>query len=500
MRNVSKRFGTHEVLKDVSCTVAPAEFVGLMGPNGAGKSTLIKIIGGVHTPDRGIALAGGKQIMPYASPVAVLHQQASVVESLTVQDNLCLGATALQAINPARPRAEYDWAAAQLGNVGLSPDILRHQLGSLSLGEQTLVAIARLLSRGAPVLVVDEATSALPPSEVERLIRTLRSANDSGTAIIFVSHKLSEIIDVADRQLVLIDGSIVFDSREELLSAQELTMLMSPGLEARAAVSRNDAPTGGDVPHHGATFGSLRRKERPRTLGRQEPGRPADPAVKLINACGRTTGPFDLDLRSGEVIGVTGRVGGGMYELAMLCAGRGRPRRGRVVLREGMDVGFVPPDRETEAALIGASVLWNLTISSLHLWRTRTGLLNLTNERAAAAAVHERLGVVPEDLDVRQELLSGGNQQKVIMARSMLRNPGCYVLCEPTRGVDVRTRAQIYDIIRELAQAGAAILIVSSDVTDIVAVSDQVAAVEGGKLSRLWPTSDLGVDELMKLV
>jgi ribose transport system ATP-binding protein len=474
VRGVTKSFGAQRALDNVTLTVRQGEFVGLLGPNGAGKSTLIKIIDGVHRPDSGFAQIAGVPPARARSLVGVVHQDLGLVDDMTVLENLCLGAQRNSRQVLRRRSRERAFGLAQLRQVGLEHLDLYRMLRMLSPGEKTMVAIARLLASGSRLIIVDEATSTLPPKDAQWLISTLRSHVSQGYSVIMVSHKLAEIVEEVDRQIVLRDGQVVFDDSRELLSVEEAAELISP-VRARSAA------------HEAA--------------GQAVPAdRSARVVLRFSAATTRLCGPVDLELHAGEIVGVTGLLGSGLYDLAYMAAGTVRPESGRVDMAHGTTIALVPPHRETEGVFPAFPVQWNLTIAALRRWRSAARLLRLRAEAEAADTVASRLGITPHRLTLRQDTLSGGNQQKVLFGRGLLRQADCFVLCEPTRGVDVGTRAEIYSLIRDLRSDGAAVLVLSSDVQDLFELADRIGAIEGGQLTQLWDTGALGSAELTQLL
>jgi ribose transport system ATP-binding protein len=222
--------------------------------------------------------------------------------------------------------------------------------------------------------------------------------------------------------------------------------------------------------------------------------------LRLENAGTAQSGPYDLTLRAGEVVGITGLVGSGLYDIARLAAGVVRPARGSRTLPRGVRVGLLPPDRGNEANFAEQTAAWNLTIGALGHWRNRFGLINLEREYRDVCRRHRELQVRPDDPRHLQATLSGGNQQKVLLGRALLQSSACLVLCEPTRGVDVRTRAEIYRLVKDAAANGAAVLVVSSDAEDLLALSDWVGVMADGQLSELRPVAGLNDDQLAALL
>ena len=484
IERVSKSFDSTQALRDVSFSVAPGEFIGLVGPNGAGKSTLVKILDGVYTPDRGtIRLSGSARTGGRGGirGIGVVHQDLGVVGTLTVAENLRLGLAPLRAFGPIlSSRKEREFCTAALAAVGLEPRLADTMMESLTLGEQTLVAIARTIAVGAEVVVIDEATSALSPSESQWLLRTLRQRAATGAAVIMVSHKMSEIIETTDRCVVIVDGVVAADVATADTDVAELGQLMAPGRVLAAASATTD-----DVAEHGPSRSS-------------EPD--ADVVLELQGASSAKAGPFDLVLHAGEVVGVTGLVGSGLYDLAMIACGMTRTTRGRRRIAPGVRVGLLPPHRATQANFPDQTGGWNLTVGTLGHWRNRAGLLNLHREYRDVVSQYAVLGVNPPDPGRLHGSLSGGNQQKILLGRVLLQGKRCLVLCEPTRGVDVRTRREIYRLVREAVADGHGVLVVSSDGEDLLALAHRVGVVREGRLSELAPVGSLDAASLAGLL
>ena len=230
------------------------------------------------------------------------------------------------------------------------------------------------------------------------------------------------------------------------------------------------------------------------------PAAAGDAILRLDKARTAGSGPYDLTVHSGEIVGITGLVGSGLYDIARLSAGVVRPTRGTRSVPSGVRVGLLPPDRGTEANFADQTAAWNLTIGALGHWRNRFGLINLQREYRDVSRRHRELQVRPDDPRHPQATLSGGNQQKILLGRALLQSSACLVLCEPTRGVDVRTRVEIYRLIRDAAANGAAVLVVSSDAEDLLALSDRVGVVAEGRLPEPKPVADLDDEQLAALL
>ncbi len=471
LTGISKNFGSAVVLRDVSLDIRPGSFIGLLGPNGAGKSTLIKILAGLESASAGRIELGGKLVASLAGrpDVGFLHQDMGLVAAMSIGDNLRLG------IGPLRNRlglidkaAERASARRALARVGLDADP-QAAVGTLSAGGQALVAVARLLDLGARILVVDEATSTLAPADASVLAESLRQLAADGATVLMVTHKMNEVLDFTDRVVTLIDGRIAADRMTADLTFAKLLEILgseAAGADAEAGPARSS----GEV------------------------------VVRLERACGGSAGPVDLELRRGEVMGLTGRPGSGLHDIALMAHRGIALTHGKAVRAKGARTAIVPPHRESQGGLSGQSVLANLSLTSLRRYRAPWGLVSDRRERAAGERMIARVSVQPPDPDADFGVLSGGNKQKVIFGRGLLAEPDLFILCEPTRGVDVGTRRELYRLIKQVADSGVAVLITSSDVEDLLAVSDVVGIVTNGVVGRLRARSEVGLDDLKEVL
>lgn len=286
-----------------------------------------------------------------------------------------------------------------------------------------------------------------------------------------VSHKLSEITDDADRVIVVVDGEIAADVSMADVTSEHLVNLMAPESE-----------------------------RTPATRSRQARAEASPAILEMRSATSTRGGPFDLTIHEGEVVGVTGLIGSGLYELALLASGHEKPTSGEVVLREGVTVGYLPPDRMRQANFPSNSVEWNLTISSLRQWLSPLHYVRLHAEQRDAEEMHRSLHIKPDRMEALQSSLSGGNQQKVLMGRLLLSAPGLLVLTEPTRGVDIATRREIYRLVLAERDRGVGVLVVSSDIGDLIELADRVGVVESGSMQRVRSVSELNEHDLLRLV
>jgi ABC-type sugar transport system ATPase subunit len=457
---ISKRYGATQALRDVSLAVRSGEFVALLGPNGAGKSTLIKVLDGVVTADSGTV-----RVSAEAGGLGIVHQDLGLVENMTVVENLFLGRSrsTLRLGNEAR---EAKSVLREVGLTGLDPHVL---IEDLTLGERTMVAVAKLLGRGDRVVVIDEVTAGLPPVEAEWLVRRLRDAAHLGTTVMMVTHRLREVEGIADRYVVMVDGEVAVDVPSSSVTIDDVIEVMSAG----RSVSSHATPAHPSADPNGSA---------------------ADVVCRLVGARCGGAGPIDLELRAGQIVGITGLIGSGLHDVAYMVAGRVRNTGGSIEMDKRIRRGCVPAHRESEAVFPEDTEEFNLTAGEWRRWRGPTGLLRVRAIRAEAERVAAELDIRPHDLEMQVGRLSGGNQQKTVLGRALINDPDLIVLCEPTRGVDVATRREIYAQIRSAAQRGTAVFIASSDVEDLAALAQTVGVMTAdGRIDR-WIDNVEGTD------
>ncbi|MFZ5829890.1 MAG: sugar ABC transporter ATP-binding protein [Planctomycetota bacterium] len=493
MTGISKRFGPVEVLSDVSFEVRSGEVHVLAGENGAGKSTLIKILAGVHTDFHGRIEIAGREVRP-RSPleardrgVAVIYQELSLVPSMSVADNIFLGRP------PARygfieDRAQRDRARQFLGELGLEVDP-RQLVEELPIGVQQLVEIAKALSEEARVIVMDEPTSALSAPEVERLFLLIEGLKRRGCGIVYITHKMEEIERIADRVTVLRDGRFVGTAPATDLPPKELIRWM---------VGREVAD---QFPRHEAHRGPARLRVEDFVVRRG--GRGDRPAVEGIS----------FELRAGEILGIGGLQGSGASQLLLgLFDGRRNRASGRAWLDEkplalgdppamiDRGIALLTNDRKATGLVLSMSIVANATMAD---WRRLAlfGWRRPGRERAAARALTQALRLRSASLDADVVELSGGNQQKVALAKWLQVEPRVLLLDEPTRGVDVGAKHEIYQLMGEWTARGIAIILITSEMPELLALSDRILVMHRGRvtaeLSREQATADRVLEAAM---
>ena len=487
VRGLSKTFPGQRALVGVDLDVRPGEIHALVGQNGSGKSTLIKVLAGFHTPDPGAEIVVSGEPLRAGVPGAghelglrFVHQDLGLVPELNIIDNLALGrGYSTGRAGRIRWRSEAHRARAALADLDVDVDVYA-PVASLSLAERTGLAIARAIhddEAATRVLVLDEPTAALPAADVDRLFGILRRLRKRGVGVVLVSHNLDEVLDVADRVSVLRDGRLVTSVPRSGLDHDALVELIVG--RAAAVVS---APVAGD----GAGAECLR----------------------VEGLAGVGLGGATFAVAHGEIVGVAGLEGSGRESLVPLLTGQSARRAGVVrvgatsippaapdrALRAGM--AFVPRERGAAGIFATMSLRENLTISGLRRF-VSLGRIRRRHEWAEAAHWIDRLGVVTTGTEALIASLSGGNQQKVLLGRSLRLDPQVLVLDEPTQGVDVGARADVHRIIDEAAARGAGVVVASTDSGELVRLSHRVLVLQQGRIVRtLRRDRDLTVDEL----
>lgn len=470
MRGIRKAFHGVPALKDVSLTIYPGEVHALMGENGAGKSTLMKILAGAYTSDGGeIAVNGHPVRITHPSEarrqgISLIYQELNVAPNLTVAENIFMGQERTRGLALQKAEMEQE-ANAILQNLGASFDG-DTRVSHLSIAEQQQVEIARALKDKARILVMDEPTAALSDRETERLFEIIRRLRADGIAIIYISHRMEEVYALADRVSVLRDGEYIGTLDRSELSADRLVQMM---------VGR---PLQDFYEHH-HTESALHTE------------------VPLLEVVGLTDGskiqPASFQLYAGEILGLAGLVGAGRTELARLifgadpkAAGEIRLEGRRVNIHSPTDaihcgIGYVPEDRKDLGLFLEMSARENIAMNVLDEGGN-AGIMNLRQLQQVAERAIGQLSIRLASPSIRALDLSGGNQQKLLLARWLAIKPKVLLLDEPTRGVDIGAKSEIYRIISELAAQGVGILMISSELTEIIGMSDRVLIMREGRL------------------
>ncbi|WP_041083628.1 sugar ABC transporter ATP-binding protein [Thermotoga profunda] len=485
LKNIVKIYGEHTVLKNVDFDLRAGEIHCLVGENGAGKSTLIKILSGAVSPESGEIFILGKKVKTLTPRLAIelgittVYQDAEIVDSLTIAENIFLG-NELNSKVPFKIDRQKQVQETQkiLEKLGINLDA-NEIAGNLSTAEKQMVQIAKALHRKAGVIIMDEPTSSLGLEETKALLSLLKSLKSEGLGIIYISHYLNEVFEIADRVTILKDGEKMGTYPLEQIDLNTVVKKMV-GRDTALFFQRRRVPIG-DV------------RLRVRDLSKEG-------VVEDIN----------FDVRAGEIFGIGGLVGSGRTELVSLIYGAERPDKGeifidgeKVVLKSPTDamkkgICFVSEDRKRYGMFLGRNVVENLVSVKNKL--SRRFLLNLNEELRLSTQTVKRLSIVVSDRDQLIEELSGGNQQKVIIGRWLLNsNATLYIFDEPTKGVDIGAREQIYQIMLELAENGKSIIMVSSDMPELLSMSDRIGVMRNGRLTHILENKNLKEEDLMRL-
>jgi ABC-type sugar transport system ATPase subunit len=472
IRGVSKAFPNVQALNDVSLDVQPGEIVAFLGENGAGKSTLLKIINGDYQPDAGTITLGG-QPLRFANPfdahragIRVIYQEPEIIPGVDVAENIYVGELPRRGgfvdrrLLETRVRADLDrYGFSTVLPMGLMGDML-------SPAQRQLVEIMRAIKSNVRVLALDEPTSSLTDDEVQRLFALVRRLRGEGVAIVYVSHRIREILQLADRVAILRDGRLIAVRPAADLTESEIVRLMV-GRDLRAMFQRRRAVTDRVV-------------------------------LRAEHIVSNWHHDVSFSVRAGEVVGFAGLVGAGRTELAKVVFGELPRDSGSVFVDERLvsihrpsdavaeGIGYAPEDRKREGLILMRSVLENASLAVLHRL-SRFHFIQRGLERRLAGEYIERLRVRTPSLEQEVGKLSGGNQQKVVLARWLAAKPKVLILDEPTRGIDVGAKAEIYNLIDDLANQGLGVMFISSDLPEILGLSDRIYVMQNGRISGEMP-------------
>jgi rhamnose transport system ATP-binding protein len=470
LRGVSKRFGAFQALRNIDLDIVDGEVLALVGENGAGKSTLVKILAGVHHPDQGTVSVAGRHVDLHGPSharslgIAVIHQQPNLFPDLSVAENVAIADIPRDSLKRVDWRQMQRRARELFDSLG-TPLPVNAPVRGLSIADQQLIEIAKALAIDAHTLVMDEPTAALSSREVERLFGIVRDLRGRGVAILFVSHHIEEVFELSQRVAVLRDGAHVVTAA---------TSSMTPGDLIRHMVGRSVE-----------------------TLFPKEPARIGELVLEVRHLSHEGEfGDVSLALHRGEVLGIAGLVGAGRTEVARSLFGIDRADSGEILvagkpLRIGSPsdamrngIAYVPEDRHQHGLVLDFSIASNVSLPILH--RLFRFLVGRRREHRLAAEYVERLQVRTRGVDQPARSLSGGNQQKVVLAKWLASNPAILILDEPTRGIDIGAKAEVHRIISELAAGGMGIVLVSSELPEVLAMSDRVLVMrEGHVVARL---------------
>ena len=481
LRHISKRFDMTQALDDVSLSLYPGEIHALVGENGAGKSTLIKVVTGVYQPDRGEIVLNGRPVHvrnsqdAQALGIAAIHQEPMVFPDLNVAENIFISHRDRGAI--VRWRQMYEDAAAILAKLDVKMDV-RVPARGLTLAAQQTVEIAKAISLDVRVLIMDEPTASLSAHEVSQLFRLVATLRDQGVAVLFIGHRLEEVLSIADRVTVLRDGKLISSRpRAEVTIEQVIRDMVGRRVEeffAKSAVER------------GELLMSVRGLTKERVFS-----------------------DISFDVYRGEVLGFAGLVGSRRTDVGLALFGVEPADSGRILL-EGREVqirssqqalqlgiAYVTEDRRQYGLSMPLSIAANITLPTLSRYLGALGLVRTNAENTDAEEFRQRLSIRADSVRVEVARLSGGNQQKVVLSKWLNTRPQLLILDEPTRGIDVRTKAEVHHMISELTAQGLGIILISSDLPEIMAMSDRILVMREGRMMGLFSRNEATQESIM---
>lgn len=470
MTDISKSFGSVHVLKGVSFSLTKGEIHALMGENGAGKSTLMKILTGIYPKDTGSIRVRGEEV-EFSGPkdaeekgIAVIHQELNIIPQLTVTENMFLGRDLTGPFGVLRTKEMKARTKEYLGRLGvqIDPDA---EAGTLSIGQQQMVEIARALSLNAEVLIMDEPTAALTDREIEALFKVIRDLREQGVGIVYISHRMEEIFALCDRISVLRDGTFVGTEIIKETTLERIVQMMVG-----------------------------------RELGERFPERSVKPGEERLRVENLSDGGILHDISftacRGEIVGIAGLMGAGRTEIMRALFGIVPKKSGRVVL-DGQEItirkpedairhgiAFVTEDRKGQGLVLGLSVRENIALTNLNTL-SRSGLMVAGKEKQLVSDMIQRLNIKTRDAEQTVKSLSGGNQQKVVIGKWLGIKPKVLILDEPTRGVDIGAKKEIYHIMNQLTAEGVTIIMISSELPEILGMSDRILVMHEGKLTAM---------------
>jgi rhamnose transport system ATP-binding protein len=482
LRDVAKSFGPVVALANGTIELIAGEIHALVGENGAGKSTMVKTIAGIYQPDTGTIWMRGEAVRfrdaaaSKAAGISVIYQEPTLFPDLTVAENIFIGRQPrgkFGLIDRQEMRNQASALFAQLG-VPIDPDRVAE---GLSIADQQIIEIAKAISLDARVLVMDEPTAALSGAEVDRLFAVARSLRDRGAAILFISHRFDEVFSLCERITVMRDGAYIATHRTAEITVDELVREMV-GRDISALFPKQDATIGEVVV-----------------------------SVRDLNRAG-VFRDISFDVRAGEIVALAGLVGAGRTEVARAIFGIDRYDAGMVTVsgralkrhspQAAIDasMGFVPEDRRKQGLVMELSVARNATLT-LRKQLARFGLIDSRRERAAAEEWSRRLQVKTGSQDLPVSTLSGGNQQKVVLAKWLATSPKFLIVDEPTRGIDIGTKAEVHRLISELAGQGIAVLMISSELPEVLGMADTILVMHEGRITAKLPRAEATAEAVM---
>ena len=484
MKGINKAFGSNQVLKDAGFVLEDGEVHALMGENGAGKSTLMKILTGVYTRDAGTVIVDGKEVI-YKSPqeaekagIVFIYQELNVLFDLTVEENLFMGKEITKGFGICDKKAMRKKAQEAMDKMGVKIPI-NAVMSDLSVGQQQMVEICKALMVDAKVLIMDEPTAALTQSETEGLFKLIKSLRQKGVSIVYISHRMEEIFELCDRITILRDGTYVGTEKIKDINMDDIVRMMIG-----------------------------------REIGERFPARDAKIGKEMLRVEGLTKGKtfkdVNFSVKAGEVLGVSGLMGAGRTEIMHAIFGNLPFESGKIFIegkevaiknaREAINagIGFITEDRKTEGLLLEKSISENIALANLGKISDKSVVKKSKVDELVKKGIDEfHIKCFGPDHECNN--LSGGNQQKVVFAKWVYTDPKILILDEPTRGVDIGAKKEIYSVINDLAAKGVAIILVSSELPEVLGMSDRIMVVHEGKITGIIDAKEADQEKVMTL-
>ncbi|MGI6578925.1 MAG: sugar ABC transporter ATP-binding protein [Saccharofermentanales bacterium] len=483
MKNINKAFSGVKALEDVQFHLKHGEVHAFMGENGAGKSTLMKILTGVYQRDSGEVFLEGKPVEyantaeALADGVVIVHQELNMMDDLKVYENIFIGREAMNGFlindreNIRKAKELFD-----VIGVHINPNA---KVGDLTVGQQQMVEIAKAVSHDAKIVVFDEPTSALTQTEIEELFVIINDLREKGIGIIYITHRMDEVFRISDRITILRDGTYVGTAEAATTNKDELISMMV-GRELTEEVK-----TESQVPDD------------------------AEVVLEVQNlAAGRMVKDVSFTLRKGEILGVSGLMGAGRTEMARLIYGAEHPESGKIILHGeeikiksttqavNLGIGYLSEDRRRYGVLVSRSIADNTALPSIDKY-VESGLINDRKARQDALEYNKTVKTKMSSIDQPVRTLSGGNQQKVIIAKWLLKDSDIIIFDEPTRGIDVGAKAEIYNLMQELAHEGKSIIMISSEMQEILRMSDRIVVMCEGNVTAILPIEGATQEQIL---
>ena len=484
LRGITKQFPAVQALQNVNINVYEGKVMGLLGENGAGKSTLVKVLTGVHQPNRGQIFWEGQKVSlsgigdAKKLGISIIHQELSLLPTLSIAENIFLDNLPVNRLGKICWRKVNLWAKSLLKKVCVQRNPWE-MVKELSISEQQLVEIAKALAKDSRVVIMDEPTDSLTDKEVENLFAIIRNLKTAGKTIIYITHRLNEVFQICDYVTILRDGTFVCEAPCAEMDENKL-------IKAMVGRELNDQ------------------------FPRVEPSQGAGTILELQDVCNGKLEHIDLQVKSGEILGLLGLMGAGRTELAKTIYGYYPLDSGRILLggRElrlrspasgvANQIAYVSEDRKSDGLVLRLAIKDNMVLSALNKFENRFKKINIKKESKAVQSFIEDFGIKAPGMLWQVGMLSGGNQQKVSIAKALMADPKVLILDEPTRGIDVGAKKEIYDLINRLKLQGLAIILISSEMPEILGLSDRIAVMCNRRITGIFSTKQTEQEKLLK--